>query len=218
MILMNFFSSRSHAQIKSLTFIERKVDSLVNAGIDSILVYGEMYIGPSLPKDPCGGDPYFLIWRSEEKVYYQKFKIDQLDSAQCVSEPAYREWSHLYFLWNKYSDVIGWQDVEPFTAKFEKDGKIWYEPLYDVNSTIHKLIFYYKRKGEMFQDSLEPGKSFTSREVEFTAFDLLDRIGNCSNLNFQHNFNSPTFQLIKCIQSDIINLVGGDNSLQPIVK
>jgi hypothetical protein len=123
--------------------VYKKVDSLIKAGIDTILLFNETHIGAMPPEyDSCGINFSCLAWRQDNKVFYQKFSTSGLYLTSCYSEVIHHQLSIAFKIMDEYKETIVGEYLQPFIAKIELKDYTYYQILSTAHPTIYQLEFY----------------------------------------------------------------------------
>jgi|GEM_PF-6528404 len=207
LLLLNvsFLSFRGYSQ-SSLSPINRKIDSLQNAGIDTILRYPLFFAGRSQFKGSFHlMDADYLIWRDKKGCFIQKF-------SSCLSEdgsrpfdtaftPIYLENDQAYVFFIEKLDTVKVQYLRPALVKQKWNGK---------DTIIEETPGYHSpRKGIEF---LIGTKNFKNYYYDSQVWDGTIRNDDGSfrykyeTLNYDYNISTAIVRLVKLLDLTVRRL------------
>ena len=149
----------------------------------------------------CGtAEPNYLIWRSGNKVYYQKFMMDWLVNICRQSPVVQYDSSQVFLIFDKHINKIESEYLMPFIARHQYEGRELYQVISTFHPSHYHIEFYWKRPGYVAEKGYEHYPVF-AKSVQ--TLNVEKERGGSVNLNYEFNSQSGTMLLINRILHEI---------------
>jgi hypothetical protein len=208
-LILLFSFAVSDAQVNELgqrtaSYINTKLDSLRASGVDTVLSFSKEYHYIGRIGDTCGiSYPHYLVWQYQGTVYYQYILADSYPFTYCYTPDIPYLQSTVFSILKQHAAKIWNEDLQPFVAKIEWEGQVFYKPFYTSHPTYYRLQFYWNTEGGFRQNQDLPAIVRQTRKT-----DLLENLydSRVKNLNYPYNHNSATLLLMNRIMAEIEEL------------